>query len=754
MNRIDLELKLKEIDPSSFQRLGDYLLEKNGFNAVSFGNCEGKNVVRKGTPDSYILNETGNELIFVNYTVQSTNLESKIVEDLKKCFRKAQTFKEYLLKEIFFFFNTNNVDLTTIDKISNLCSEKGIGVKFFFMSDICRMMYCHKSVVKEIFGSHIDDDFAYSLDEFIAHTKVLKGVNHSFKYVEREKDEASILDSMNKNTITILTGEPGVGKSMLAVQIAKKYSKNVFCVRTSNENSLDNVSDILNKEEKALLLVDDINEISSFARFLDRLVESEAKQIKMICTVRGYALSRIERLLEKYSFSHCVITIERLNDYSIKRILIENLSITNALWLDKIVNISRGNPRLAIMAGNVAVNNGVNNLIDSKSIMRKYFELATNDTVKQAICNFSNVLGFIAFVRKVDLMHLSSYKDVLKLFGISEDDVKLNIDFLNSLEIISLYEDSVAQIEDQNLSDYIIEKALIDLKICSISDLITQLIKTKRNEIVESLNIILTIYSNESSRQYVESEALKAWKALENTADFDCFIKVFYPFDVSKTLLYLKTKIASSYPICDGGYNKFEKVYDRNDYVDILTEISNKQKYTSSFQLLLLCLDYKYLRDYAFEAIKRSTDLRPSMFSKDGVSNERIFEIIKYKEKPWFDYVLQKVIEEGLKYEFTHISLTKDSSMEHIRLQLNDRIYGLGTYRNKLWKLSFLLTDKSKYALIDSFKYKYPGEQAKETFRNDVESINSLIKSIKEINIIKEELFKVQMLDVLKKFGN
>lgn len=61
-----MKQKLYDIDSSKFQRLGDLLLEKQGYEVIQYGNCEVKDKTRKGTPDSYCFYK--NCIIFIEYT--------------------------------------------------------------------------------------------------------------------------------------------------------------------------------------------------------------------------------------------------------------------------------------------------------------------------------------------------------------------------------------------------------------------------------------------------------------------------------------------------------------------------------------------------------------------------------------------------------------------------------------------------------------------------------------------------------------
>ena len=185
-----------------------------------------------------------------------------------------------------------------------------------------------------------------------------------------------------------------------------------------------------------------------------------------------------------------------------------------------------------------------------------------------------------------------------------------------------------------------------------------------------------------------------------------------------------------------GNPNIFEKTFDRNIYVDILKDIADTCNNLEAFQMLLECLDYEIIRNYAFEALKICFHLRPEMFTQTGVSNEKVFIIKDYSDKEWFNFVLPSLLEEGLCYEFESTEM-KDKTFLFKRFMLKDSFLGLKEYRERLWNLSFLLNDECKYELIESFSKKCPLNNCCETYICDLKCVSDLIASIGEINILR-----------------
>lgn len=83
----DIKRRILELAPASFQEFCDTLISKQGYGAVhGFGMKAGTGNTTIGNPDTYFRKENG-KYVFVVYTIQQTNIFSKIKEDIDKCLR-------------------------------------------------------------------------------------------------------------------------------------------------------------------------------------------------------------------------------------------------------------------------------------------------------------------------------------------------------------------------------------------------------------------------------------------------------------------------------------------------------------------------------------------------------------------------------------------------------------------------------------------------------------------------------------------
>ena len=76
-------------------------------------------------------------------------------------------------------------------------------------------------------------------------------------------------------------------------------------------------------------------------------------QIRVIMTVRDYAKEEVIREAAKY-VTPCLYELSSFSDEGIKDFLNVNMQILNEQFVDSIVQIAEGNPRIAYMAGKLA----------------------------------------------------------------------------------------------------------------------------------------------------------------------------------------------------------------------------------------------------------------------------------------------------------------------------------------------------------------------------------------------------------------
>jgi hypothetical protein len=126
------------------------------------------------------------------------------------------------------------------------------------------------------------------------------------------------------------------------------------------------------------------------------------QNFKIIVTVRDYALDKIREICQPIG-SNAEINIVPFTDEEIKKLLKDEFEINNHLYLDRIADIAQGNPRIAVMAAQVAKDsNTLESIRDVSELYDKYYSSIKSDLVALENRDVLIVAGIVAFFRNVD----------------------------------------------------------------------------------------------------------------------------------------------------------------------------------------------------------------------------------------------------------------------------------------------------------------------------------------------------------------
>src|SRR5690606_30274846 len=131
--------------------------------------------------------------------------------------------------------------------------------------------------------------------------------------------------------------------------------------------------------ENSILLVDDVNRVDKFEQILGFYRGLKKGKLKLILTVRDYALQNIREWLSAYENS--IIEIGGFDYEEIKAILEqEPLGIRNGEYQYKIYSIAKGNARLAVMMAMIAKKtNKLESLQNIADLFEQYFGTFVSD---------------------------------------------------------------------------------------------------------------------------------------------------------------------------------------------------------------------------------------------------------------------------------------------------------------------------------------------------------------------------------------
>ena len=274
----DIKSRIRQMAPAPFQEFCDTLLHKKGYGIVhGYGMMAGSGKTTIGNPDTYFRKENG-KYVFVAYTTQVESIYSKLKDDIDKCLDCQKTGLEITeIEEIICCHTSSNLSAGDDKKLHDYCESKGVSLVIWGIDEIANQVCNHyRSMAKDFLGLSIDTNQIMSIDEFVKvydANKLSAPINTIFQY--REDEKTSIIEALKTDSVVILTGKAGVGKTRLSLEIAREYANIegylLLCVKNNNKSLYNDLISRLEKHGKYLFFVDDANELASLEEILEHL---------------------------------------------------------------------------------------------------------------------------------------------------------------------------------------------------------------------------------------------------------------------------------------------------------------------------------------------------------------------------------------------------------------------------------------------------------------------------------------------------
>jgi energy-coupling factor transporter ATP-binding protein EcfA2 len=558
-----IQQAISELDGGAFQKLADSYLLRKGYPQInSIGSFAGSNKVIKGNPDS-LIQTTDGKYIFAEYTtISEKKVCGKFMDDISKCLDESKTgIAITKIKEIVLCY-TSEMTAKNIDKLRKQCEAVGVNLNLFGLGAISYdLLEKYPSISKDHLGIEVDTGQIVSLDKFISlyeknkFTTTLKTVFHF-----RQEEKRNLLLSIEKNNLVIITGHAGVGKSRIAIECYQQFIKEnesykAFCIFNQGIDLFEDVKSYFSDSGDYLIFVDDANRISGFQYILQLLQTKRSDQnFKIIVTVRDYALDKIRDACKPIE-SAFEISLSPFTDKEIKKLLQDEFEINNHLYLDRIIDIAHGNPRIAVMAAQVAKDsNTLDSIKDVSELYDTYFSSIKSDLDAMKDVNILKVAGVVSFFRSVDRTNNNLMSDINEIFGISVEDFWEVSKKLHGMEVLDMFENEVVKISDQVLATYLFYLVFFKEKYIDFSILINDLFPQFKQRLIDALNPILNTFNFDETKKTMESSVDKAWAKIQakDVSIFLQLIDVFWFLKPTETLIFIQNKIKSinSQEIC------------------------------------------------------------------------------------------------------------------------------------------------------------------------------------------------------------
>jgi len=543
MTRLNtIQSAILSLDGGAYHNLVDeYLYKKYNFeNIHSLGVETGTNKSTKGIPDSFVKHEDGTYTLIMYGTVKDSPF-SKLKKDIKSCLGQyKEDIKTGKMKRIIAGYTSTNITPHQLEELKNL--NKNIEMKFIDLSTLSQdLLMRYPYIASDHLNIKIDSEQIFTPEEFIArydNNEMNTPLSIAFK--SREKETKKLYEAINQSFFTLVTGQSGVGKTKLAIEACKQYKLdgcNVYCIKNNGLMIHDDIRRYFGNPGKYILFIDDINQTSNLEYILD-FVNNTPKDvsIKVVATIRNYAKKHTVRILQKY-FKFSEIVVKPFKNDETKTILKDTLTMNDEFYLNKIAKISKGNIRLAILAGMRDKEKGHPSINNASDIFKHYYgEILESQRLSEKDVY---ILFVISLIQSFRMKENDFANTLLKEFDINNNEFLAICHKLNENELVDLFYDEVVKINNQSFRDYLLEYVLVTKKMISISRLLTIGFPKYKKKIVFALNTIVEIFPSKETQEYIKEQVNISWENSDDDSQME-YLSSFYSLNETKSLQIIK----------------------------------------------------------------------------------------------------------------------------------------------------------------------------------------------------------------------
>lgn len=594
----DIICALGRLDAALFQQLGDELLTAmyKPINIESRGTKKGQVKTRKGSPDTILSMCSGK--ILIEYTTQSDHPQKQFIAKLKgdiiSCLNVKKTripIEE--IKEIILFSN-QRITIDIQDNLRNYlwAQHPAIKLTIFSIDDIATKLRKVPRILQEYLGI-VTFPGLVEIDSFIkrfSSTKFsyLTPINNTYFEIDAQPISKG-LELLNANDFLVISGDPGMGKTRYAIEIAKAFSDQTgaetFVIEEKNRD-IREILDNIDKNASYLFIIDDTNRTAIWEEAIEFYKHSLNNNVKFVATVRSYALDTVIAKCSNLVKVEQIVMSGSPDDLASK--ILGSFGITNRLWHKRINDITGKNIRLAVMCSQIALNGKkYNELINVEGVYDEYYKPIFNHLISDGTNrNLIKVAAIISFYKVVDLEETSLLDQIEQVFGFEASEFKSICRKLEELECINITDYNIATIQDQNFGTYAFYQCFYVLKELSLSHLIEKLYN-RQERLRDSIFSVWNCFNKEEVIDFSRSSISDAWKnlsvSLKEEREKCEFLEVFGGVIPTITFTYIKSLIN------ENKFDDFSHSYVSSDSIlTILSHFSHSEESDTATALALI----------------------------------------------------------------------------------------------------------------------------------------------------------------------
>lgn len=592
INRI--KQTILNLNSGDFQVFCEQYLSLNGYKFISSkGGIPGTNITKQGTPDHICITDTDHYILIEDTTQKGKGLKQKIIADVKKCVINPKHMLPLdRIEKVVYCYNQELNDESIIEKCREICNSKTIEFEFLsletFANDLFNNPIKYSRLAESCLGIALFWFGIESLDNFIENNEKIK-LAPSFKtsFCGRKFEMDETISAIEKGENILLYGNPGVGKTRFAIEVCKSmenYGYATICIKGYAQISIHNLLEAIEciQEKRVIVFIDDVNEFSQLESIKDVFTQT-SRELILISTVRNYAKSDIENRINNFTICKSV-NIKAFSREESKEFLSNCFKINSSKFNEAIYRLSKGNPRLIVLAAKVTIKNqNLYSIADASALYDAYYGSIMN----KLSCNNEQMmtLGLVAYENRIYLKNIDHLKSIFSVIGLSSEAFISECRFLSSLELFEINKD-VVYYTDQSFKCFILKKVFIDKKVLSLGLMVKKLFFTHYETTKNTIRSILSIFGAQETREFIKSEVgplVDDSEMLENKGflSFLSFFCCFFPMQAIGHILNMMNSILSwTQEECTMVLEVLESFADSNfidDAVEIMFQILDQR---------------------------------------------------------------------------------------------------------------------------------------------------------------------------------
>jgi hypothetical protein len=546
-----IEECLRAINETVFQELCDAYISLKYYKFRAFsrtGSQLGKQKVKTGTPDSFVQLDDGTYL-FIESTTQQTGLLKKFKEDISKCLDEDKvSIPKSKLREIILCFNSK-ADTEVIEELTSHANPTK--VRFISIDDLAMQISLHyRTLARDYLELPLDTGQIVTLEKFVKHynenaQSIATPIDN--KLLHREDELSNLVGQLESANFVVVTGAPGIGKTKLTVEaiveFQRQFGHSAYAVLNKDYDILEDLAYYFDNSSQNILFVDDANRMDRLLQIKGFAEDAGSGNLKIVLTVRDYALDQIKNLFEKI----CVFELSALNEEQIIDIIKnEPFKITNPDYHPKILSISSNNTRLAIMAARLAIEKkNLNALHEVYDLFDEYFKTFIKDNGLLQDKVILKSLGVLSYFSTISLTNSDVLEKTLNKFQLTRVEFIDSIDKLERIEIIEVKYNH-AKISDQSISAYFFYRIFFKDDLLSFATIIDNFYESTKNRIRDTVIPANNTFGYRNIRDKIRPILLIKLKSFQQEKEVLAFFEVFWFYMENELLAIVLKKIEGS----------------------------------------------------------------------------------------------------------------------------------------------------------------------------------------------------------------